>query len=114
MKDYLLAENQRNHRNHLLYQRLMRLALGECDLLVAHHLTFTYKDEEPNEIPSADTLIFDIELMKKVFGTRAQDVTSHLAALNVDARDAMLDVYVQEIENGRPTVPRLEVDRISG
>lgn len=114
MKDYLLSENERNHRNHPLYQRLMKLALGECDVLVAHHLTFTFANEEPNEIPSADTLIFDLDLMSKVFGTQAQDIMAHLAQLGVDARDALLEVYVEEAERGRADVSRLETHRVSG
>lgn len=95
MKDYLLAENTRNHQNHKVYERLLRAAIQpDCDVLIGHHLTFTLPEGEPNEIPSADTLIFDFELMKKVFGSRAASIVEHLAVLSCTQRDLMLEEYL--------------------
>lgn len=100
MKDYLTAENERNHRNHRLYERLMRLAVGkDARVLVAHHLTFDVAaggEEEPNEVPSADTLMFCHVLMTQVFGLGALAVMAQLAVRPVEGgeRDKHLEMLL--------------------
>lgn len=98
MKDYLADETLRNHRNHKIFERLLKRAIGKCDVLVAHHLTFTTDGDEPNEIPSADTLIFDVELMGKVFGDRAYNIMQSLSVRKVDSRDAFLEHYLDGLD----------------
>lgn len=97
MKDYLSAENARNHRNHKIYERLLKAATGAGEVLIVHHLTFMIPGQEANEIPSADTLIFDLELMTNVFGSKAQSVMQQLAVCNVDTRDALLEQYMDSL-----------------
>lgn len=91
-KDYLDAENVRNKSNHGVYEKFLRRAVGEPDanVLIVHHLTVKTKDQDPNEIPSADTMMFCHELMKAVFGAKAQEYMQRLAAVPVERRDALL------------------------
>src|SRR5271167_3031313 len=95
MKDFLGYENARNKRNAALYCALIKAALGECDVLVGHHLTFEINGDldTENEIPSADCLMFDHDLMTKIFGNEALSIMGHLALTPVESRDAVLAAY---------------------
>lgn len=98
MKDYLGYENERNKHNAALYTELMKRAIGQdCAVLIGHHLTFEIGGdlETENEIPSADTLLFDHELMGKVFGDRAGTIMLHLASVPVPERDQLLARYLK-------------------
>lgn len=112
MKDYLMAENNRNHKNHRLYERLMRLAVGDdARVLVAHHLTFDVAkggEEEPNEIPSADTLMFCHELMTRVFGPSAMAIMAQLAVRPVEGGER--DAHLENMLSLRERVLKTEVD----
>lgn len=90
MKDYLGYENDRNKKNAALYQAILRKAWGPTtDVLVGHHICTEQNRElsTENEIPSADTLMFDHDIMGKVFGDNAQNVMIHLALRTADERD---------------------------
>jgi len=107
MKDYLSAEHDRNLHNHRLYERLLRLAHGpDLSVLVAHHITITLEvGGDPNEIPSADTLLFDHEFMGRAFGQPTHfEVMAQLAVEPVGRRDLRLEEFVareEEIRAGR-------------
>lgn len=93
IKDYLGYENQRNKRNAGTYAKLMQLALGDdVQILIGHHLTFEVGSDlsTENEIPSADCLMFDHDIMGKVFGVRAQEYMAELAVLPCEQRDLFL------------------------
>ena len=93
MKDYLSYENQRNKRNAKLYTDIIKAAFGEeCQVLIGHHLTFEQGGDlnTENEIPSADTLMFDHEIMRKIFGERAKSIMMKLAEKPVEERDEYL------------------------
>lgn len=104
MKDYLSFENARNKTHAALYERLIKLALGRDDVavLVGHHLTFELDldgdgrldIESMNEVPSADCLMFDHDIMLKVFGNRAFDIMRALATTHCDKRDDLLAHYL--------------------
>ena len=96
MKDYLVAENDRNHKNHALYERMLRKAFGpDTRILVAHHLTFEVAGGEPVEIPSADTFMFDHLLMQRVFGEDAGEVMAQLALTPTETRDQVLNNFME-------------------
>lgn len=98
MKDYLGYENARNKRNAGLYVAIMRAAFGnDCDVLIGHHLTFEQGGnlETENEIPSADTLLFDHSVMGKVFGDRAVSIMVHLASIPAESRDEVAKRYLE-------------------
>lgn len=94
-KDYLGTENARNKQHAALYVAIIQAAFGpQNDCLIGHHLTFEAHGDidSENEIPSADTMIFDHTIMGAVFGPGAPYLMAHLAMLPVDtgARDAAL------------------------
>jgi hypothetical protein len=101
MKDYLTVETDRNKVHAALYSRLLRKAFGhDTEVLVGHH--FCFQDPVPgigseNEIPSADTVIFDHEIMTACFGDDAVRVMQELAAVPCESRDMVL----QELVDGR-------------
>lgn len=103
-KDYLVYENQRNHDNHKIFQRFLQAALGEqkIEVLVAHHIVYTVLDAngdavgEPNEIPSADTLLFDPDLMTAVFGEKARAIMMTLCHRTPDLREKVLEDFLNE------------------
>jgi hypothetical protein len=92
-KDYLTAEEARNKDSADLFQALVQRAFGTSDdVSVGHHISFQPhgKVKELNEIPSADTAIFDHVLMGEVFGDQAIPLMQALAALPCERRDAKL------------------------
>lgn len=95
-KDYLGYENDRNKKNASLYTAILQKAWGtETDVLIGHHLcTEQNKDlKTENEIPSADTLIFDHQVMGKVFGGKSVAIMMSLAARPAETRDGLLSDY---------------------
>lgn len=96
MKDYLGFENARNKTHAELYVKLVKRAFGpDADVLIGHHLCFELGGEisTENEIPSADTLIFDHEVMTAVFGDRALSIMNHLSTIPAESRDEVLRDY---------------------
>jgi len=71
-------ENDRNAQSRDLFKAIIREAYGCEDVIVAHHLTYVaeekrvdkdgraYSFEVVEEIPSADALIFDHDVAKKI------------------------------------------------
>lgn len=108
MKDYLGFENARNKRNAGMYERLIRQAIRNMGderpvaVLAGHHLTFELDGDlsTENEIPSADTLLFDHEFMGAVFGGEAVEIVVMLASVPCDERDAMLGRYLDRLRDG--------------
>jgi len=102
MKDYLGFENERNKKHAALYTKLIKRAYGEgaSEVLIGHHLTFESHGDlnTENEIPSADTLLFDHEIMRRVFGEKALWVMMGLAQQPAEERDAALAIFLEQIE----------------
>lgn len=91
-------ENQRNARNAELFKSVIREAFDVQDVIVAHHLVYvveeTHKDgfkyQIVEEIPAADTLLFDHDIMRKIFGENSyMNVMSTLACTACSERDAL-------------------------
>lgn len=104
MKDYLASEHDRNVHKHRTFERLLRLAFGpDVSVLVAHHITFTLEPGgEPNEIPSADTAMFDHEIMGRAFGkVEMFALMAYLAVAKLESRDALLEDYIGKEEDAR-------------
>lgn len=98
MKDYLSFEQTRNKEHAALYTKMLKTALGDNNaVLIGHHLTFETDGilETENEIPSADCLLFDHFIMRKLFGDKAMHVMQTLAAVSVDARDDLAKRYFE-------------------
>lgn len=91
-------ENDRNNENAALYKAIIREAYGVTDVICGHHLVYQVEDKREDgftytfveEIPSADTLIFDHEVAKKIWGPGYLPVLARLAMTPPEARDAEL------------------------
>lgn len=103
-KDWIGYENARNKRNVQLYTDILQMALQKITgskvvaVLIGHHLVFEFDGdgdermdiETENEIPSADCLMFDHDIMTAVFGDDAIFIMRNLATLSCDDRDTYL------------------------
>jgi len=113
-KDFLVAENQRNHDGHKVFERFLRKALKNpaVEVLVAHHIVYLVEGEEPNEIPSADTLCFSPELMGAVFGDKkAGQIMLTLAHRTPELRDKVLADFLDALDLEEADERSAEVER---
>lgn len=90
-------ENDRNAVSSDLFKAMIRECFGVSDVIIAHHLVyvtqetregFTYQVIE--EVPSADSLIFDHDIAKRIWGENFMDVLKRLACEPVATRDKVL------------------------
>jgi hypothetical protein len=102
MKDYLEAENARNRRHAALYEQLIKRAYGECQVMVGHHIGMEFAGDlqTENEIPSADTLLFDHPLMVACFGDHAVQMMQDLAAVPCEQREVLLERMMEDLRYG--------------
>lgn len=93
-------ENDRNHEREQLFKDVVREVYGVKDVIVGHHIVyqleekgqdgFTYTFTE--ELPAADTLMFDHGAAKKIWGEENYlSVLSRLAATPVEKRDDLFE-----------------------
>lgn len=69
---YLSGEGKRNRHNADLFQALLCQSWGlGCSVMTGHHVAFLFDGDlaTEDEVPSADCLLFDLEIMGEVFGT---------------------------------------------
>jgi len=96
-KDYLTKENVRNKESAQLFRDILQHAMGDdWDVLTGHHILYERDGdvETEGEIPSADTLIFDHDIMGAVFGPQALSIMQELAAIPAEMREAWLgEIY---------------------
>ena len=103
LKDWLGFELGRNKEHSDLYVALLKKALTKlavgcrAEVLIGHHITFELGEDgkeldivTENEIPSADCLRFDHDIMTAVFGDDAYNVMVSLALARCSRRDAIL------------------------
>ncbi|WP_368508132.1 hypothetical protein [Bradyrhizobium lupini] len=95
-------ENDRNAENAELYKAIIREAYGVTDVICGHHLVYQVEDKRADgftytfveEVPSADTLIFDTDVAQKLWGDKWKSILSILAVTPIAERDALLkDFY---------------------
>lgn len=97
-KYWLQAENDRNVHNGSLFVNIIKAAFGIDEVvMVGHHFVFEPRTAmteldltKLNEIPSADTVLFDHDIMGAVFGPVSGMVIVELAKhpVSTGARDA--------------------------
>ncbi len=91
-------ENDRNGDHSELFKAILREVFDVTDVICAHHITFvrheqrcegghTFSYEIVQEIPSADALIFDHEIAKKIWGTGWKETLMLLATYPPETRD---------------------------
>jgi hypothetical protein len=85
-------ENARNETNAALFKEMLLLAYPDTELVVAGHHIFHRRRGAAHheEIPSADTLIFDHTIAKAVWGDRYMAALEMLALCPVERRDVLL------------------------
>jgi len=87
---YLSGEGKRNRANADLFQTMLRMAWGsECMVITGHHVSFMFDNDlaTEDEVPSADCLLFDHDIMRCVFPADYRDVMVALAPLERYARE---------------------------
>lgn len=98
-KDFLTTENLRNEQGSKTFERFLRRAVGpKIQILCAHHIIYLVEGEEPNEIPSADCLLFSPDLMGAVFGDKAMSVMLTLAHRTPELREKVLADFLDELD----------------
>ena len=97
---WLEVENARNVKNFGLFEAMIREAFDGVKLVVCgHHLMFMREGEKmPYEVASADTLMFDHRVAKKIWGGNYLEVLKRLAATPPSERDALLQALYDERE----------------
>lgn len=91
-------ENDRNGENSTLFKAVIREAYGVTDVICGHHLIYEVRDkrtdgftyETVQEIPSADALIFDHDVAKKIWGADWQAKLQLFALEPPATRDALV------------------------
>lgn len=90
-------ENERNAKNNELFKSIIKEAFGVQDVIVAHHLVYVTSEKRDGfnyeiveEIPSADTLIFDHVIARKIFGSGFKVQLIKLACEPCETRDQLL------------------------
>lgn len=97
-------ENDRNGENSALYKAIIREAFGVSDVICGHHLVYQIEDKRSDgfvytfveEIPSADTLIFDHDIARKIWGPTFKKVLVLLALEPAETRDMLLGKLYNE------------------
>lgn len=86
---FLGGEGKRNRHNAALYVAMLNKAWGACEVIVGHHINFEFDSnlDTEDEIPSADCLLFNHQIMRGIFGKDAPNIMSHLAGLEPYARE---------------------------
>ncbi len=107
MKEYLTYEDQRNKDHKYLYSSILKAAFGNV-AVIGHHLCFNTTDDELNEIPSADCMMFDHDVMKRVFPDTYLDVMTQLALSPVETRDALLQLFFDKRDETK--IERVQYD----
>lgn len=113
-KYWLQAENDRNTHHGQVFIDLIKRAFGEREVvMVGHHFVFEPQEAmaaldltQLNEIPSADTMIFDHDIMGAVFGAeRAQTIMLECARTRCDERDAVVARELKALDVARAVTP---------
>lgn len=106
IKDFLGTENARNKAHQALYVALIKKAISVLQpdvkseaVLIGHHLTFETDNDigTENEIPAADTLLFDHDFMRACFGEKKFiPIMQLLASVAPESRDLSLAIAAHD------------------
>jgi len=104
-KYYLQSENERNTQHGMIFIDLIKRAFGVDEVvMVGHHFVFEPKDSmlkldltKLNEIPSADTILFDHDIMREVFGEKALPLMIECAKVPVAQRDLLIKAALDSL-----------------
>ncbi|WP_368508131.1 hypothetical protein [Bradyrhizobium lupini] len=88
-----IAENDRNQNHSGLLTDIIKEVYGADTVGVGHHLMFSTPDGRVDEQPSIDTLIFDHDVAKKLWGDDYITVLAKLASVPQSERDTLLSDF---------------------
>lgn len=114
LRDYLTWEDKRNSEGHKVFKRFFERAVGvPVDVVVGHHIIFIKggDDAEPNEVPSADTVLFDHDLMGAVFGDKALPIMLTLAKRTPELRERVLNDQLDALDLAEGKTPPVIYDK---
>ena len=103
-------ENFRNSNNSDLFKEVLREAHGVQDVIIAHHIVYVIEEKRTDgfayqiveEIPSADCLLFDHDIAKKIWGADYIAVLQRLVAEPCETRDELFaHLYRNRPEQGQ-------------
>jgi hypothetical protein len=103
MKNYVQDEYTRNKNACATYEQLLKLAFGkDAVVIVSHHIIVKPKVGDTQEIPSADTILFDPTIMGLAFGAaKAKAIAIDLAMMQPEQREPwvqhILDRHQEEV-----------------
>lgn len=99
-QNFLETEDARNVKNHRVFERFLKKAVGpDITVMVAHHITYMVDGELPVEIPSADSMWFCPVLMGAVFGPKsAKNIMMVLATRTPEERETVLNSFLDTLE----------------
>lgn len=88
-------ENARNARMRECFKAVLRKVFGVQDVIIGHHLVYVTVEKDKDgfdiqiieEIPAADTLIFDHDVARKLWGDEWQACIAQLASTPATERD---------------------------
>jgi hypothetical protein len=91
-------ENDRNADSADLFKEILREVYGVKDVIIAHHLVYVTEEQRGDgfhyqiveEVPAADTLIFDHEVARKLWGHAWRANLTALALEPPESRDCLL------------------------
>lgn len=91
-ESWLNRETRRNIENIALFEAMIRLAYPDTTMVVAGHHIMVMREGQsvPLEIASADTLIFDHDIAKAIWGIAWPSALRDLATQRADLRDNLL------------------------
>jgi len=82
-------ENSRNARGSEIFKTMVSEAFKPTQFIAAHHLIYQ-RGTETQEFPSADTLIFDHDVARIVWGDGFKEVLMRLVCEPTKTRDDLL------------------------
>jgi hypothetical protein len=90
-------ENDRNADCAACFKDAIREVYGVTDVIIAHHLVYVKQETHADgfsyqvveEIPAADTLIFDHDAARVLWGDSYREVLARLACEPVETRDKL-------------------------
>ena len=102
-------ENDRNAENAACWKAVVRECFGVQDVICGHHIIYEARDKHADgytydvvqEFPSADALIFDHAVARKIWGTDWQGCLTKLALEPIETRDALFS----RLYYARPNAP---------
>lgn len=101
IRDFLSDERARNVAHADVYTWIVQRAYGvDCDVIVGHHIGFQRHGDiqTETEIPSADSLLFDQEIMAAAFGPVGATIIDTIVPMKPGHREEYVRQWITSYE----------------